>query len=435
MKSMRIVYAIPGFNNFTFASNSDIRNDHRKFLFALKISLRRKNKMTIIDFMKSLGYTPITCNHCGCDLAPDKIEYVINDSNDIAITNISYKNDRYRFCKKKGCPGGKLNPNSAEFVQKTYSFNTKEEALSYIHSRNKTPFYGVNHSSEEEYKKSQRRDRSWYEAHNKSYDDALKLANYHRSVEYKIEQLGIADGIDEYKKICKLKSLFSKSELDKRYDKNTVNDIRKKFILSSSHNMIPDDIFTSIDSLCKFVYDRLPITHKYNIDLFYIKNKIAKKGFVEVACDCNNITIDEFCDKFYNYCMQLPNGHCENIDFVFIKSLSYGNLYKTKECKLLRSRFELNFYVEMCVHGLNNRPYDTDKLYPNQSKTYYRYDFYFPEIDFYVELAGMHTNEEYRNKLKEKKLLFNPYVVYTDGDICKCIDKILSLYKLKESTE
>ena len=92
---------------------------------------------------------------------------------------------------------------------------------------------------------------------------------------------------------------------------------------------------------------------------------------------------------------------------------------------MLHSGFEKDFYLAIVKHGLNNKAFDVNGLYPNQNGTKYRYDFYFSEI----EIAGLIGIPQYNEKLKLKKQLFNPIVIYTRKDIEPTIKLISEYYQ------
>ena len=422
-----MTYYISNYNNFEFTSKKDIINDSAAFKRAIKLSLKRKYHKSLIDVMIDLDFIPNTCNHCGHFIEPNLIKYH-NIENKIFIDYIGYENINYRFCKTKNCIGAKLNPNSIEFVKKTYSFNTDEEAKTYIHSRNKTPFYAENHSSIEDYKNYQRRDKQWYIDNNINYEKYIEKANYHKSLDYKIKQYGKELGTQIYNESCKEKSLFSKEILEKKINNsNDIIKIRKNFLISSSHNRLSNDMFESLNTMCEYLYKNIPITYKTFITYDYISKNILRKKYVELFCEINNITKEEFANIFLSYCYDktdIKTGY----KYKLIKHLLFGSLYITNEGNLLRSKFELDFYIEMCKYDLNKKPYYTDKKYPNQINTNYKYDFCFPEINFYIEIAGLDKFETYKTKLNIKKQLFSPYIVYTRDDIQLCIDEILSKY-------
>ena len=78
-------------------------------------------------------------------------------------------------------------------------------------------------------------------------------------------------------------------------------------------------------------------------------------------------------------------------------------MFVTQEGYLLRSSFEKDFYLAMVESGLNKEKFIVNGLYPNQNNTNYRYDFYFPEIDTYIEIAGLIGFKNYNEVIKEKR--------------------------------
>lgn len=113
------------------------------------------------------------CNFCN-SIKQIKDFKIIIKNDEIYITNIIYKTDKYicgikpEYAYKK-CERLNYNTNSIIYVSKAYNVS-ESEALKIIHKRNKSPFYKENHQSEEEYKNYQRRDKKWFEENGKDFE-------------------------------------------------------------------------------------------------------------------------------------------------------------------------------------------------------------------------------------------------------------------------
>jgi hypothetical protein len=182
--------------------NSDFKSldnySTKKMDNALKTSLKRIFKIDIDDYIKQEYNIEIkNCAFCHeksvfdivYDLKPYKESYMIY------ISDISY-DKLYCYSKNKNCDGRKYNPNSIDFVSKVYSLSD-EEALKYIHSRNKSPFYECNHDNKEEYRKYQSiKDRFDGDAGDGDdrYATFIKNLKYSKTINYYIEKYGKDDG-------------------------------------------------------------------------------------------------------------------------------------------------------------------------------------------------------------------------------------------------
>lgn len=418
-----------------FKSNRDVTNE-KIFLHCFKLALSRKYHINICDFLNDAGFELRICKHCNKRyVLPDIFEYSVN-KDEIILYSVKYSREWY-YCSSKECPGRLLNPNSIEFVSKTYSLSD-EEAVSFIHVRNKSPFYRENHSSEEEYIKYQTRDEEWYKERGKNIKESVEKGLYHKTLEYKIKTFGDI-GAERYFKSCKSKSMLDPNIIAKRYnttDEKFIIEKQIEHLITCSHYKLDKEIFYDADKLCEYVYYRLPLYVREIPDSFAIKEAIKKPNYklsktIETALKNLGLTIDTFINNVLLPKILANTTTFENFPVKRIQEVpaTMGYCYVTKEGELLRSSFEKDFYLKMHEVGLNEKKYSTDKIYPNQIETAYRYDFYFQEIDTYVEIAGLFGEEEYNKKLKLKKEMFNPLIVYTQGDITNVINIILERYE------
>lgn len=84
-------------------------------------------------------------------------------------------------------------------------------------SRSKSPFYKHNHNSEDEYKKFQRRDKSFFET-NEKWDFYCKRQSYTNSLKYYIEKYGDKEGREKWNNYNKSKDSSSSEHFIKKYD-------------------------------------------------------------------------------------------------------------------------------------------------------------------------------------------------------------------------
>lgn len=199
----------------------------------------------------------------------------------------------------------------------------------------------------------------------------------------------------------------------------------------SAYNKI-DEIFDDKIAFFGFLYERLPMLKQYHITKDYIKRYIYDdSGFVQYIVSFLFDDEDEFYTEFENYITSLNPIH-DKFMYIRTNNNNMGAFFVTHDGLLLRSSLECHFYSELCKFGLDNILFYVDLKYPNQQNTRYRYDFYFPDFDEYVEIAGMVENESYRKNLMIKKSLFSPVILYTEADITKYIMSLAERYQKLE---
>lgn len=215
-------------------------NDYnsKRITQSLKLSLTKKFKISLDDYLVDYyGKTIEKCRFCGTNseytLSFEFLPY--NKGYLIYEINIHY-NKFYCRGKNKNCRGKKLNANSIEFVSITMDMTTNE-ALKYIHSRNKTPFYKENHENTTDYKKSQIRDINFFDNDEEKFNEyKYKLSKSHL-IDYYIGKYGDKKGTLIYNEICKKKDNSSLSYFIKKnngdmekalYEFNKKNDKTKQ---------------------------------------------------------------------------------------------------------------------------------------------------------------------------------------------------------------
>lgn len=155
---MTYSYTFKDLSNYSMNSSNDIFLNTTNVIRSLRISLRRAKRNDLIRILNDIHILR-KCSFCNDSLEPDKFAFApsIND-NIVTLKSAGHTKDKdwglYYKCLRKSCPGNKLNPNSVEFISKSYKLST-DEAKSVIHSRNSSPFYRCNHNSLNDYKNFQ----------------------------------------------------------------------------------------------------------------------------------------------------------------------------------------------------------------------------------------------------------------------------------------
>jgi hypothetical protein len=196
-----------GDHQFQFFIKENYKEDEKIFRYA-KTALG-KLKIDFLEICKKNYLKDIKkCPFCKNDSKYILYFKIDREIHTIYVTNVELEQNSVGWknyhCKlgKKLCTGSLLNPNSVEYISKSFSVS-EEKARDYILSRNKSPFYKKNHQSEDEYKKFQSRSKSSYiekygkiegEIRHKIFLDKVRAKN---NREYLIKK----HGKDGYKKI------------------------------------------------------------------------------------------------------------------------------------------------------------------------------------------------------------------------------------------
>lgn len=413
--------------------NVNISNiyDYKKRSFAIKNHISRNN----FDIKKILSKKGIELKKCAfCDENNNNF-YLLTEINNniIVITGIEYihrdqnryyKIENYCWGKNKTCPGKKLNPNSKEFLSKVLNIDLKE-SIDIIHKRNKSPFYKINHNSENEYKKYQARSLEWFDKNNKNRKEWIDKANWSRSIGGYQEKYG-DNGIDKWRQIQKSKAITLENLINRygtdvglikwnkwKYLTNINYDtfIRKygkkigtlKFFEYICKKMNKETTIVDYESFLFFCYGLLQRNSFYKLKSFLIIEYLKKFSFFNIGLEFFEISDNEFekniKDKFYdiNYFDITESGREK-----------YGKIFFTNTGKLLRSINELEFYTEFIKLGYTDNDIEIDKCYPNSKL---RYDFYIKPLGIYVEIAGMNDLDWYKEKMNLKKKEFNSIII------------------------
>ena len=376
----------------------------------------------------------VLCNWCNSVKSFKSFEYIIENL-ELYISDIIYDGDSL-ICKRKdndvtkNCKYKSINSNSIEYIMGAHNM-TDVEAINYIHSRNSSPFYKVNHLSESDYKKSQRRDEEFYGID--KFNEVKRNISNSNSKKSMIDRHGYA----KYKEICDSKDTSSVDYFKKKYgddwedeyiDKNsktiqTLENFTKRFGLNGveKHNEFLNNKSNSMNNYLNSISTE---TSKLNYDTnskTFFKRKYG----------------DDWEDEYYEH-------------------------HKNLQSKCSRSSKEsLVFFDMMLKYTSVKDDYfigDGDRneyfIYDEKNKNIKFYDFCIPSLKIIIEYHGSlwHYNENYNykrdlpfglsieeNKKKDlyKKELatkngFDYYVVFDTDDFQKKCEIISKIIKYKE---
>ena len=181
-----------------------------------------KNGIDLISHLQDLGFTLKLCGVCKKEYNPNiNLEFDKSDPTDLKITNVkfgfkhnSYETGNRFYCYRRNpnCPGISMNSNSIEYTMLTLNLS-KTQAIEYIHTNNRSPFYLENHSSAEDYTKSQQRGLFHYTTlygivdGTARYEKFCEKQAYRLNKSYYIDKYGEEDGLDIWEKINKKKAI------------------------------------------------------------------------------------------------------------------------------------------------------------------------------------------------------------------------------------
>lgn len=405
--------------------------DYKKRSFAVKNHIS-KSGHSLNEILKKKNIIIKNCVFC---TDPNMNFYLLTEINEdkIFITGIEYihrknsnlyKIENYCWGANKECPGRQLNPNSKEFISKVLGVSI-DEAVDIIHSRNKSPFYKKNHSSDLEYHQYQSRSKEWFEKNKKDREDWINKAKYARSEKGYLDRFG-EDGSKRWNKVQKSKAItlenliskYGNNEGHSRWIKwkhltniNYDTFIRKygrkegalryfEFISKKSKvNVFVNDY----DSFLVFCYEILKRNSFYKLKSFSVLNYLKKYSFFNIGTEYFEILENQFLDDLKQRYLDI-----NLFDITPSNREKYGQVFFTANGRLLRSINEMNFYTELLKFGVNETDIIIDGCYP---KSNLRFDFYIKPFNMYIEIAGMNDLDWYSEKMNLKKKLFNPVIL------------------------
>jgi len=169
-----------------------------------------RNNTSIEKVLSQNGWDINKCGFCNEFSYVKEIKFVLNNyTNSIYVNDIIYLHPHK--CNSKSCPSKNYNPNSREFVEKVYGLSANE-ALKFIHKRNKSPFYVENHATKNDYLQSQTRNEEFFiKKYNEKkgkikYNNFINNHKYSYTEEAYIKKYGVK-GIEIKKSIDKSKAL------------------------------------------------------------------------------------------------------------------------------------------------------------------------------------------------------------------------------------
>ncbi len=350
---------------FEFEFKKNYYDDIHRIFTSMKISLGRSG-IDLMSICKKVFLIEVfKCPFCNND---SKYDFEINlDENIIKIKGINLiqnsKGWKNYHCKSgKKCPGGLLNPNSVEYISKSFKVDNKT-ANNFLLERNKSPFYKNNHESEDDYKYFQSRSKESYlskygdDLGQKKYDSFLNNIKNNNNRESLIKKYG-----DElYSEICKKKSTCSLSFYISKYGEELGLIKYKEHI-----DKIRFDKDKFISKHGSDLWEKLLEKKRYKLTLEYfietLGYELGTKRFTELR-KSYSFTKDDFIKKY---------GEDK-----WIERYSKNTNFYSKESKIFFEHliFRLkneNIVIEN-IKWLNSEFFIWDKEF----RRIYFYDFYF----------------------------------------------------------
>ncbi len=412
--------------NISIKSKNKPEENPVKMLRSIRQTLSRKGKF--IDYSQT-NVVDRLCTKCKLNFNNDEYSFIFVKESD-NVYNMYFNGHPYdkeygewhlcRICRKLK-EISSLNANSIEYIKLAYNLSEKD-ASTLLLTRNKSPFYKINHESNDSYIKFQgHHDFSkediniWSEKRKKSYynnkDDFIK--------NFGIEKWNEKNKTKDSMSINFFNNKYSDYEIaileyNKRIESvvqkrpNSLNKINCLKWLSRKNINISsiDDFYNKLDILFN---DKNIISIKYIIDLCFIelennttndKHGLIWINYSIIAYDIKKenlykrYSINYNVEKAYNSVNRIRNGNRSY-------NISEDGFY-------FRSGSEYTLYVKL--KELNIPIINVNKKYPN---CVYFYDFYviINEEPRYIELCGDYSIGEYRDMQFIKNKLHNSILV------------------------
>lgn len=341
------------------------------------------------------------CSYCSKNILDEKTASIIEK--DFVITvrcKLDYKEYLSVVCWE--CrPPHSMNPNSIKYNMIKFGLN-ENEAISLIHSRNKSPFYASNHDSFEEYRKFQSHDNFSEERKqeiqikqnigrekwaNKLGKENVKKIKDSSSLEFHIKKYGRELGPIKYKeKGQKTRGLKIEEIETKEQMKNH---------LSSQYKIFePNDLKKWFD---KKVKEKSIISILFLVENEKLSKKTIPIQFGKIAFDIENIY--DFFGIFHLKQFIEKRSRSGNRGYTY-NGIIDGNF--------LRSGKEITFYKLLEENGI--KIVSTNKAYPNAGRNFYDFLIDISGAQYYIEIIGS-ADKKYRKKLLSREQTYSSILI------------------------
>jgi hypothetical protein len=359
------------------------------------------------------------CNDYNHDIR--NIVHLVDNGNIIPVSVERRHSAPFLCFSKNPCESKKLNKNSVEFISKSYGLSN-DQALLFLHSRNKTPFYRTNHESLDNYKISQSRSNDWFSKNKKDRDEWINKANYSRSVVsyasrgeekrwkeiQKSKGISLDSMISRYgQEIGKIKYNHWKEEIDLSLDTY----IRKYGKIKGTEQYLKtrmaknDQCTNEVTLFEQFLHKIISIIKNhplYEYNLFNIDKIMKYYKFYQIGKEFFELTAKDLNDEI----SKISDVYRKNHRRIFYNK--WAQYSYTENGTILKSLNEIRVYDFLIMHGLKeNDDFSINGRYPNSKLCY---DVYLKIYDVYIEIAGG-TSLEYKKHMEEKNLKFNSVIL------------------------
>ena len=397
----------------------------------LKIRLKKsKIDLKVYFELYGLGHLIHDCGFCG-DYNHD-IQMIKHDVVDGRIIPTGFtKRFETKFCchnKMNNCPSKKMNPNSVKFISVAYG-KSSEEARIFLHERNSSPFYRSNHSSDDDYKKSQSRSEEWFKENNKDRDEWISSANKSRSLTGYKEKYGEIEGTEKWNAIQQEKAITIDNMIERYGEQEGItryNEWLSKVKATLKNSISKHGSIKGLEIYLKkthdFINSRSGKSFEMTYDGFidYIISYVKDHKLFEFKCFDLDCAINH---KFYTLSKEFYGVDSAKIDSdiqikipeykssdmkIFSNNYSY---YSYSDLgTILKSYHEITAFRTLKKNGLVEKiDYHINGKYPSSTRLY---DFYFPTLDKYIEIAGRIDNNDYVNLMIQKHYEFGSVIIH-----------------------
>ena len=295
------------------------------------------------------------------------------------------------------CQSRKLNHNSIEYVSKSRNVS-EEEARKIIHSRNSSPFYRCNHSTDEEYANYQRRDENWFNDNGLNLKEITKKRVYKTSLKGYKERYGEELGKLKYEELCKRKDNSSLNHFIEKYGEEEGKIKYKK----KCHNI---SFYNSLEGY----------KERYGEELGKLKYEEVLNKQINGFGKASKESLRNIFIKLYRILRK---------EFKFEKSDILFGMGKSKELFIYdRENKKISMY-DFTIKPLKIIVEYNGSMFHNNPK----FDYRKINLPFNNKAIEYKKKDKYKKKLAEKNG-FTVIEVYDTDDFNKKIEEILNLVK------